>query len=165
MSRGFHSSFFTFCYFISFLSILSYCFFSFYSFFSFIYVSNTAKSPLLNCFIVFSYLDLDFYFLFFINFFPSRASASNVGVTAFIATSVAGLLMQKELDYLQGAVDVPKRPFAAIVGGSRLSDKLSVINTMICSKVSGKERENVEELNLQLSLRLSLLFSFIILFF
>ena len=42
------------------------------------------------------------------------------GVTAFLKPSVAGFLLQKELDYLQGAVDVPKRPFAAIVGGSKV---------------------------------------------
>ena len=77
-------------------------------------------------------------------------------MTAFIATSVAGFLLQKELDYLQGAVDVPKRPFAAIVGGSKVSSKISVIEAML-SKVSqkgregnGRERkgrEHVEEMN------------------
>ena len=61
-------------------------------------------------------------------------------MTAFIATSVAGFLLQKELDYLQGAVDVPKRPFAAIVGGSKVSSKISVIEAML-SKVSQKGRE------------------------
>lgn len=72
-------------------------------------------------------------------------------MTAFIATSVAGFLLQKELDYLQGAVDVPKRPFAAIVGGSKVSSKISVIEAML-SKVSqkgreGKGREHVEEMH------------------
>jgi Phosphoglycerate kinase len=67
-------------------------------------------------------------------------------VTAFIATSVAGFLLQKELDYLQGAVDVPKRPFAAIVGGSKVSSKISVIEAML-SKVNEKEKEHVEEMN------------------
>ena len=43
-----------------------------------------------------------------------------LGVTAYLKPSVAGFLLQKELDYLQGAVDVPKRPFAAIVGGSKV---------------------------------------------
>lgn len=66
-------------------------------------------------------------------------------MTAFIATSVAGFLLQKELDYLQGAVDVPKRPFAAIVGGSKVSSKISVIEAML-SKVSGKGREGIEEM-------------------
>ena len=56
-----------------------------------------------------------------------RAHASTEGVTAFLKPSVAGFLLQKELDYLQCAVDVPKRPFAAIVGGSKVSSKISVI--------------------------------------
>ena len=56
-----------------------------------------------------------------------RAHASTEGVTAFLKPSVAGFLLQKELDYLQGAVGVPKRPFAAIVGGSKVSSKISVI--------------------------------------
>ena len=45
--------------------------------------------------------------------------------------AVAGFLLQKELDYLQGAVDEPKRPFAAIVGGSKVSSKISVIEAML----------------------------------
>ena len=60
-----------------------------------------------------------------------RAHATTEGVTAFLPTSVAGFLLQKELDYLQGAVDVPKRPFAAIVGGSKVSSKISVIEAML----------------------------------
>lgn len=63
-----------------------------------------------------------------------RAHGSTEGVTAFLKPSVAGFLLQKELDYLQGAVDVPKRPFAAIVGGSKVSSKISVIESML-SKV------------------------------
>lgn len=47
---------------------------------------------------------------------------------------MSGFLLQKELEYLQGAVDVPKRPFAAIVGGSKVSSKISVIESML-SKV------------------------------
>merc|ERR1711918_134184 len=47
-----------------------------------------------------------------------RAHGSTEGVTKFLQPSVAGFLLQKELDCLQGAVDEPKRPFAAIVGGS-----------------------------------------------
>lgn len=54
-----------------------------------------------------------------------RAHASTEGVTAFIRPSVAGFLLQKELNYLQGAVDVPKRPFAAIVGGSKVRIDIS----------------------------------------
>ena len=72
--------------------------------------------------------------IFIIILCPFRAHASTEGVTAFIATSVAGFLLQKELTYLQGAVDVPKRPFAAIVGGSKVSSKISVIEAML-SKV------------------------------
>ena len=60
-----------------------------------------------------------------------RAHASTEGVTNFIKPSVAGFLLQKELDYLQGAVDVPRRPFAAIVGGSKVSSKISVIEAML----------------------------------
>jgi len=60
-----------------------------------------------------------------------RAHGSTEGVTAFLKPSVAGFLLQKELDYLQGAVDVPKRPFAAIVGGSKVSSKISVIEAML----------------------------------
>ena len=63
-----------------------------------------------------------------------RAHSSTEGVTKFLTPSVAGFLLQKELDYLQGAVDEPKRPFAAIVGGSKVSTKISVIEAML-SKV------------------------------
>merc|ERR1711871_137277 len=60
-----------------------------------------------------------------------RAHGSTEGVTKFLKPSVAGFLLQKELDYLQGAVDVPQRPFAAIVGGSKVSSKISVIESML----------------------------------
>jgi len=60
-----------------------------------------------------------------------RAHGSTEGVSKFLKPSVAGFLLQKELDYLQGAVDVPKRPFAAIVGGSKVSSKISVIESML----------------------------------
>jgi len=60
-----------------------------------------------------------------------RAHGSTAGVTAYLSPSVAGFLLQKELDYLQGAVDVPKRPFAAIVGGSKVSSKISVIESLL----------------------------------
>eukprot|EP01036_Dinobryon_divergens_P029677 gene29677-38806_t len=63
-----------------------------------------------------------------------RAHGSTEGVASYLTPSVAGFLLQKELDYLQGAVDVPKRPFAAIVGGSKVSSKISVIEAML-SKV------------------------------
>ena len=53
-----------------------------------------------------------------------RAHCSTEGVTKFLSPSVAGFLLQKELDYLAGAVQEPKRPFAAIVGGSKVSSKI-----------------------------------------
>lgn len=63
-----------------------------------------------------------------------RAHGSTEGVASFLTPSVAGFLLQKELDYLQGAVDEPVRPFCAIVGGSKVSSKISVIEAML-SKV------------------------------
>lgn len=63
-----------------------------------------------------------------------RAHGSTEGVAAHLKPAVAGFLLQKELDYLQGAVEAPKRPFAAIVGGSKVSSKISVIEAML-SKV------------------------------
>ena len=53
-----------------------------------------------------------------------RAHGSTEGVTKFLSPYVAGFLLQKELDYLEGAVKVPARPFAAIVGGSKVSSKI-----------------------------------------
>ncbi len=66
-----------------------------------------------------------------------RAHASTEGVTKFLSPSVAGHLMGKELQYLQGAVDEPKRPLAAIVGGSKVSSKIGVLEALIdkCDKV------------------------------
>jgi phosphoglycerate kinase len=63
-----------------------------------------------------------------------RAHASTEGVTKFLTPSVAGFLMEKELDYLDGAVSAPKRPFCAIVGGSKVSSKITVIEALL-SKV------------------------------
>lgn len=60
-----------------------------------------------------------------------RLHASTCGVNAFVYNSVAGFLMKKELDYLQGTVDVPKRPFAVIIGGNKVSTKISVIEAML----------------------------------
>lgn len=65
-----------------------------------------------------------------------RAHASTEGITSYVPTKVAGFLLQKELDYLQGAVDVPKRPFAAIVGGSKVSSKISVIEAMVSTSLN-----------------------------
>ena len=66
-----------------------------------------------------------------------RAHASTEGVTKFLSPSVAGFLLQKELDYLDGAVSAPKRPFCAIVGGSKVSSKITVIESLIekCDKL------------------------------
>jgi phosphoglycerate kinase len=66
-----------------------------------------------------------------------RAHASTEGVTKYLKPAVAGFLMEKELQYLQGAVDEPKRPLAAIVGGSKVSSKIGVLEALIdkCDKV------------------------------
>ncbi|CAM9113000.1 unnamed protein product [Choristocarpus tenellus] len=60
-----------------------------------------------------------------------RAHASNVGVTEFMEHKVAGFLMEKELTYLKGAVDDPVRPFAAIVGGAKVSTKIPVLESLL----------------------------------
>lgn len=60
-----------------------------------------------------------------------RAHCSNVGVTEFVETSVVGYLMQKEIDYLGNAVENPVRPFVAILGGAKVSSKISVITNLI----------------------------------
>jgi phosphoglycerate kinase len=60
-----------------------------------------------------------------------RAHASTEGVTKFLKPSVSGFLLQKELDYLDGAVTAPKRPFCAIVGGSKVSSKITVIESLL----------------------------------
>ena len=65
-----------------------------------------------------------------------RAHASTAGVTKFLRPAVAGLLMQKELDYLGGALEKPKRPFIAILGGSKISGKIDVIEALL-PKVDG----------------------------
>jgi phosphoglycerate kinase len=60
-----------------------------------------------------------------------RAHCSNVGVTQYVDTAVVGYLMQKEIDFLGNAVNNPKRPFVAILGGSKVSSKISVINNLL----------------------------------
>jgi phosphoglycerate kinase len=60
-----------------------------------------------------------------------RAHASTEGVTKFLKPSVAGLLIEKELQYLQNAIENPQRPLAAIVGGSKVSSKIGVIETLL----------------------------------
>ena len=66
-----------------------------------------------------------------------RAHASTEGVTKYLSPSVAGYLMEKELQYLQGAIDSPKRPLAAIVGGSKVSSKIGVLESLLdkCDKI------------------------------
>jgi len=60
-----------------------------------------------------------------------RAHASTEGITHFVAQSAAGLLMDKELTYLSKATTEPNRPFIAIIGGAKVSDKISVINALL----------------------------------
>ena len=60
-----------------------------------------------------------------------RAHASTEGVTKYLAVSVAGYLMKKELDYLGGAILNPKRPYCAILGGAKISGKIDVINNLL----------------------------------
>ena len=60
-----------------------------------------------------------------------RAHASTAGITKFIAQSAMGLLMEKELKYLRGELEQPTKPFLVIMGGSKVSDKIGVINALM----------------------------------
>jgi phosphoglycerate kinase len=60
-----------------------------------------------------------------------RAHASTEGVTHFVAQSAAGLLMESELNHLGKALDMPDRPFVAIIGGAKVSDKINVIESLM----------------------------------
>ncbi|MBW2186292.1 MAG: phosphoglycerate kinase [Deltaproteobacteria bacterium] len=60
-----------------------------------------------------------------------RAHASTEGITQYIDCAAAGFLMAKELQYLGQALDTPKRPFVAVLGGAKVSDKITVINQLI----------------------------------
>lgn len=64
-----------------------------------------------------------------------RAHASTAGITKFVENSVAGLLMEKELEFLGKALNNPERPFVAILGGAKVSDKIPVIKSLIERKV------------------------------
>ncbi len=66
-----------------------------------------------------------------------RAHASTEGVTHYLSPSVAGYLIEKELQYLQAAIENPQRPLAAIIGGSKVSSKIGVIETLLdkCDKL------------------------------
>src|SRR5438477_2900568 len=60
-----------------------------------------------------------------------RAHASVVGITKFVRQSAAGLLMEKELEYLGKAVSNPARPFVAVLGGAKVSDKIEVVENLM----------------------------------
>ena len=60
-----------------------------------------------------------------------RAHASNAGIAANIDVVAAGFLMEKEIEFIGGAVDEPVRPFVAILGGAKVSDKISVIENLL----------------------------------
>ncbi len=74
--------------------------------------------------------------MFVIDAFGSshRAHCSTVGVTQFVEESAVGYLMQKEIEFLGKALYAPERPFVAILGGAKVSDKINVINNLL-SKV------------------------------
>ena len=60
-----------------------------------------------------------------------RAHASTAGVTAYLQPAVAGYLVEKELQFLSGAIENPRRPLAAIIGGSKVSSKIGVIERLL----------------------------------
>jgi phosphoglycerate kinase len=64
----------------------------------------------------------------------NRAHASTEGITHFVKQSAAGLLMEKELNYMGKALNEPAKPFVAILGGAKVSDKIEVIDNLL-SKV------------------------------
>ena len=64
-----------------------------------------------------------------------RAHASTAGITKFVKQAAAGLLMEKELEYLGQVVNNPEHPFVAILGGAKVSDKIPVINALIDRRV------------------------------
>ena len=66
-----------------------------------------------------------------------RAHASTAGIADYVSSRIAGLLLEKELEYLSGVVQKPTKPFVAIVGGSKVSSKIAVIESLmnVCDKV------------------------------
>ncbi len=66
-----------------------------------------------------------------------RAHASTEGVTKYLSTAVAGLLIEKELEFLQKAIESPKKPLISIIGGSKVSSKIGVIEALLekCDKL------------------------------
>jgi len=60
-----------------------------------------------------------------------RDAASNVGIAANISSTVAGFLLEKEINFIGGTLENPKRPFVAILGGAKVSDKIEVIQNLL----------------------------------
>jgi phosphoglycerate kinase len=60
-----------------------------------------------------------------------RKAASNAGISASIPVSAAGFLLEKEIKFLKNAIDTPRRPFVAILGGAKVSDKIKVIKNLL----------------------------------
>src|SRR5439155_7138878 len=60
-----------------------------------------------------------------------RAHASTEGVARYLKPAVAGLLMEKELEYLGTALGNPKRPFVAVLGGAKISGKIDVVESLL----------------------------------
>ena len=60
-----------------------------------------------------------------------RAHCSTTGVAGYLKTAVSGFLIKKELEIMGGALDTPKRPFVAILGGAKVSDKIGVIESLL----------------------------------
>lgn len=60
-----------------------------------------------------------------------RAHASTVGVTAYLQPAACGFLLAKEIEFLGGALSAPKRPFVAILGGAKVSDKIAVVQNLL----------------------------------
>ena len=58
-------------------------------------------------------------------------NASNVGISANVDKAVAGFLLENEIAYIKEAVETPERPFVAILGGSKVSDKIGVIENLL----------------------------------
>ena len=69
-----------------------------------------------------------------------RAHASVVGITRFVKQAAAGLLMESELAYLGKAISNPERPFVAILGGAKVSDKIEVVENLMKSRRFGAHR-------------------------
>ena len=69
-----------------------------------------------------------------------RAHASVVGITQFVRQSAAGLLMEKELAYLGKAISNPERPFVAVLGGAKVSDKIEVVQNLMKARRRDADR-------------------------